>query len=125
MDEELIDEISDTGSDGVDYDVVDIIESGEDNLYDITNFRNDYESTSKRNITPAVLSKYERTKVLSERTQQIEKGSAPYISNIERYTTSYSIAQEEFKQKKIPFIIRRPLPHLDGYEYWKLKDMIY
>ena len=33
-----------------------------------------------------------------------------------------TIAQEEFKQKKMPFIIRRPLP--DGSsEYWKIEDL--
>ena len=33
-----------------------------------------------------------------------------------------TIAQEEFKQKKMPFIIRRPLP--DGSsEYWKMADL--
>jgi len=125
MDEELPDELSDVGSDEIDYDVMDMIEEGEDTLYDIINFRDNYNAAIKSNITPPVLNKYEKTKVLSERTQQIEKGSPPYISNIGRFTTSYSIALEEFNQKKIPFIIRRPLPHLDGYEYWKLKDMIY
>jgi len=125
MDEELLEEISDIGSDETDYDVVDMLEGEDDNLYDILNFKNNYSSTKNTNITPPVLNKYERTKVLSERTQQIEKGSQPYLSNIERFTTSYSIALEEFNQKKIPFIIRRPLPHSEGYEYWKLKDMIY
>ena len=125
MDDEILDELSDIGSDEIDYDVIDMVEEGEDKLYDSINFKENYASTKKHNITPAVLSKYERTKVLSERTQQIEKGSAPYISNIERFTTSYSIALEEYNQKKIPFIIRRPLPHSEGYEYWKLKDMNY
>ena len=28
----------------------------------------------------------------------------------------------EFEQKKIPFIVRRPLPN-GGSEYWKLRDL--
>ena len=120
-----MDEVSNDGSDKTDYDVMDMIDGGADNLYDIINFKENYTSAKNTNITPPVLSKYERTKVLSERTQQIEKGAQPYLSSIERFTTAYSIALEEFSQKKIPFIIRRPLPHSDGYEYWKLKDMIF
>ena len=34
----------------------------------------------------------------------------------------YIIAEEELKQKRIPFIIRRPLPN-GGSEYWKLQDL--
>ena len=49
----------------------------------------------------------------------------PYISNIERFTNAYSIAVEEFNKKKIPFIIRRPLPNQQGFEYWKLNDLLY
>ena len=33
-----------------------------------------------------------------------------------------TIAEEELKQKKIPFIIRRPLPN-GASEYWKVKDL--
>jgi DNA-directed RNA polymerase I, II, and III subunit RPABC2 len=34
----------------------------------------------------------------------------------------YLIALKEFEEKKIPFIIRRPLP--DGTsEYWRLSDL--
>jgi hypothetical protein len=35
---------------------------------------------------------------------------------------SYLIAKEELHQKKLPFIIARPIPHGDT-EYWKLKDL--
>tara|TARA_Y100000389_G_C17432362_1_gene503455 strand:- start:1114 stop:1482 length:369 start_codon:yes stop_codon:yes gene_type:complete len=106
------------------YDIVEnIIENIDENIEDVDTFNKNYAHNIKKNITSPVLNKYEKTRVLCERTQQIENGSIPYISNIERFTTSYSIAVEEFNQKKIPFIIRRPLPHQKGYEYWKLKDM--
>jgi len=125
MEEELSADTSDMSSEEIDYDVMDVIAGDEDNLHDVINFKDKYASFKKHNTTLPILNKYERTKVLSERAQQIEDGSPAYIPNIERFTTSYSIALEEFNQKKIPFIIRRPLPHSDGYEYWKLKDMIY
>jgi len=94
------------------------------NMDDITEFKNAYKRIQKKNITSPNLTKYEKTRVLSERTQQIENGSAIYISNYGRFTNSYSIALEEFNQKKIPFIIRRPMPDLQTYEYWKLSDMV-
>jgi DNA-directed RNA polymerase subunit K/omega len=34
----------------------------------------------------------------------------------------YLIALEEYKQKKIPFIIQRPLPN-GTCEYWKFSDL--
>ena len=32
------------------------------------------------------------------------------------------IAEKELEEKKIPFIIRRPLPN-GGSEYWKVEDL--
>jgi len=95
------------------------------NIEDIENFKKFYSKFKKSNMTKPVLNKYEMTRVLCERTSQIENGALPYITNVERFTDSYSIALEEFKLKRIPFIIRRPKPDLQGYEYWKLKDMLY
>ena len=34
----------------------------------------------------------------------------------------YLIATKELEEKKIPFIIRRPMPS-GGSEYWHLKDL--
>jgi DNA-directed RNA polymerase subunit K/omega len=34
----------------------------------------------------------------------------------------YVIAQKELEDKKIPFIIRRPLPN-GGSEFWRLNDL--
>ena len=36
--------------------------------------------------------------------------------------SGYNIAVEELKSKKIPFIIRRPIPN-GGNEFWKLEDL--
>ena len=77
----------------------------------------------EKHKTRPFLTLYEKTKVLSLRTRQIEEGAKPYIKVPEGMTESYQIALEELKQKKIPFIIKRPLP--DGsYEYWRLIDLI-
>ena len=54
------------------------------------------------------LTKHEKTRVLSERASQIESGTRILLSNPERYDNAYQIALEEFNQRMIPFIIKRP-----------------
>ncbi len=67
------------------------------------------------------LTKFEKTRILGERSSQIENGSKILISNPERFTNAYQIAEEEFNLKKIPFIIERP--YNNGFEYFKLEDL--
>ena len=73
--------------------------------------------------TIPVLTKYERARVLGQRTKQINNGSKPYISVPENIIDGHLIAQLELEQKRIPFIIRRPLPGGAGSEYWCIKDL--
>tara|TARA_B100000900_G_C20096563_1_gene520207 strand:- start:1 stop:375 length:375 start_codon:yes stop_codon:yes gene_type:complete len=94
-------------------------------LPDSDTFLKTYETRKKTYITDPCLTKYEKTKVLSERAHQIENGAVLYIQKDNSLTQAYQIALEEFKQKKIPFIICRPLPNAGGYEYWKLNDLLY
>lgn len=68
------------------------------------------------------LTKYERTRILGQRAKQILSGSSPFVEVDKEIVDSYIIAEMELKAKKIPFIIRRPLPN-GGSEYWKLKDL--
>ena len=37
-------------------------------------------------------------------------------------TLAHLIALKEFNEKKIPFIIKRPMPN-GGCEYWKFEDL--
>jgi len=68
------------------------------------------------------MTKYERARVLGQRTKQIECGANPFIKVPEGIIDAHIIAELELQQQKIPFIIRRPLPG-GGSEYWKLKDL--
>jgi DNA-directed RNA polymerase subunit K/omega len=68
------------------------------------------------------ITKYELARILGQRAKQINAGAQPFITVPENVIDGYIIAQLEFKQKKIPFIIRRPLPN-GGSEYWKLQDL--
>ena len=68
------------------------------------------------------LTKYEKTKILGLRTKQINKGGAIFVEAPKDIIDGYNIALLELEQKKIPFIIQRPLPN-GGSEYWKVSDL--
>lgn len=72
--------------------------------------------------TIPILTKYEKTRILGQRAKQINNGSKPFINLPESIIDGYTIAELELKEKKIPFIIRRPLPNGKS-EYWKIKDL--
>ena len=68
------------------------------------------------------LTKYEKARILGQRAKQINSGSTPFVKVPENVIDGYVIAELELKVKKIPFIIRRPLPN-GGSEYWSIKDL--
>uniref|UniRef100_A0A6C0LKE9 DNA-directed RNA polymerase n=1 Tax=viral metagenome TaxID=1070528 RepID=A0A6C0LKE9_9ZZZZ len=68
------------------------------------------------------LTKYEKARVLGQRAKQIEYGSKPYVKVPENVIEPHIIAELELKHKKLPFIIKRPLPN-GSCEYWKLSDL--
>jgi len=72
--------------------------------------------------TAPYLTKYEKARVLGQRAKQIEHGAKPFVRIPENIIDAYLIADLELKEKKIPFIIRRPLPN-GACEYWKLADL--
>ena len=68
------------------------------------------------------LTKYEKARVLGQRAKQINGGATSFIKVPENVIDGYIIAELELQQKKIPFIIRRPIPG-GGSEYWNLRDL--
>ena len=72
--------------------------------------------------TNPILSKYEKTKVLGQRTKQLNNGAKALIKLNENIIDSYIIAEMELKEKVLPFIIRRPLAN-GASEYWTLQDL--
>ena len=68
------------------------------------------------------LTKYERARILGQRAKQIETGAKPFVKVPENIVDGYIIAELELKEKKIPFIIKRPIPG-GACEYWNLKDL--
>jgi DNA-directed RNA polymerase I, II, and III subunit RPABC2 len=68
------------------------------------------------------LTKYEKARILGQRAKQINSGSTPFVKVPENIIDGYLIAEIELKEKRIPFIIRRPLPN-GGSEYWSIRDL--
>jgi len=72
--------------------------------------------------TVPILTKFEKTKILGLRAKQINNGAKPMITLEHPVIDGYLIALKELEEKKIPVIIRRPLPN-NTSEYWHLKDL--
>lgn len=68
------------------------------------------------------LTKYEKTRILGQRSKQIESGAKPLVKVPENVIDSYIIAELELREKKIPFVIRRPIPG-GACEYWNIRDL--
>lgn len=83
--------------------------------FDIENY------DKNKNITKPILNKYEKATVMIMRCEQINSGSIPYIKEYEKYNSIEEIVEEELKQKKIPFIIKRSI--INSIDYWKLYEM--
>ena len=85
-------------------------------------FRNQDGSLDDLHKTVPFLTKFEKTRILGQRAKQINAGAQPFINVPEGIIDGYLVAKMELEQKKIPFIIKRPLPN-GGSEYWKLGDL--
>jgi DNA-directed RNA polymerase I, II, and III subunit RPABC2 len=72
-------------------------------------------------LTKPYLTKYEKVRILGDRSRQLAQGAKPMIKN----TTGLShkeVALLELKSKVIPLIIERPIPNV-GVEKWKLSEL--
>lgn len=72
--------------------------------------------------TVPILTKYEKTRILGLRAKQINNGAKPMVKLNIQVIDGYLIALKELEEKKIPVIIRRPIPG-GASEYWHLKDL--
>lgn len=99
-------------------------EDDEDDIYDILDDDKQNQSnvlTGDDRITKAVLTKYERVRLLEDRTKQLSLGAKPMIKNVEDLP-SRKVAELELKYNVIPLIIIRPLPN-NLMEKWKISEL--
>ena len=73
-----------------------------------------------KNKTLPKITKYEKALLIGKRAKQIEDGANPNIK-VMPGQGAIAIAEEELRQRKIPFIIKRPIGNT--FEYWKPADM--
>ena len=95
----------------------------ESTFNDVFELLENYDIIKKLNISKPILSKYEKTKILGVRAEQIRHGSKPLIIVPKHITDELDIAEEELKQRKMPFIIERKIGNKS--EYWKIEDLHY
>ena len=76
----------------------------------------------ENHTTLPILTRYEKAKIIGIRSKQINSGSELFIDIPDNIIDGITIAIMELKQKKIPFIIRRPLPNGKN-EYWDINDL--
>jgi DNA-directed RNA polymerase subunit K/omega len=76
-----------------------------------------------KHTSPPFLTVYERTKILGARANMIAEGARPFVDVPAHITAPLDIAKLELEQRRLPFIIKRPMP--DGsFEYWRLSDLL-
>jgi DNA-directed RNA polymerase subunit K/omega len=68
------------------------------------------------------ITKYEKARILGERAKQLNSGAKAFVDVEPTVIDGYLIALKEYEQKKIPFILKRPLPN-GGCEYWRMRDL--
>ena len=87
--------------------------------------KNIKQSLNNQKRTLPFLSKYEKTKILGLRIQQLTTGANTNltIEEQEGLKSNIEIAEKELKLKKIPLLISRRLPN-NKRELWHVKELI-
>ena len=81
------------------------------------------ESPDANHKSQPFLTQYEKTSILGFRTNQLAQGAIPFVAVPKHIRNPLDIAKMELEQRRLPFIIKRPMP--DGsFEYWRLSDLI-
>jgi DNA-directed RNA polymerase I, II, and III subunit RPABC2 len=81
------------------------------------------EKADPNHRTYPFLTNFEKTKIIGLRANQLSKGSIPFIAVPKHITDVRDIARLELEQKRLPFIVKRPLP-TGTFEYWRLNDLL-
>lgn len=88
-------------------------------------FRSDID-VQKPRLTQPYFTKYEYTTLLATRAQQIAEGAQPLVEVTGLKTSDpmfvWNVARREIEQRKLPFVIRRPLPNGES-EFWSAQEL--
>jgi len=79
--------------------------------------------TDAKHRSVPFLTQFEKTKILGFRTNQLSLGARPYIAVPDHVTDLREIARLELEARRLPIILKRPMP--DGtFELWRLSDLL-
>ena len=108
-------------------DIIDINDEdnkdNEKNSFKLITYKNVLENMEKKpKKSIPYLTKFERARIIGTRLQQLAYGAKPRVDT-KGLNSIQEIVEKELDERKIIFIIRRPMP--DGtYEDWKLEEFI-
>ena len=108
-------DINDSDMDNESLNIFDSIENIESVDQTYTNYYSNFKKTQP------IITKFEKAKIIGIRAQMIADGSEPLIE-INNLKNAIEIAEEEYKQKKIPLLITRNINGIK--EYWRLDDFL-
>jgi DNA-directed RNA polymerase I, II, and III subunit RPABC2 len=110
--------------DDIDENDDELIENKRETRFDIVNMEKTYENYhTQKKVTKPFLTKFERAKIIGVRAEMIASGAPSLLDVPKGITDAYKIAKLEFKERKIPLLIRRYLPN-GMAEDWRLSDMV-
>jgi len=94
-----------------------------EHIDNIEDFRETYEKmiSGKERKTIPFLTKYEKARIVGKRAEQISKGAPPLVE-VGNLENPIDIAMKELRERKIPYIIRRPLPN-GTFEDWRVEEL--
>jgi DNA-directed RNA polymerase I, II, and III subunit RPABC2 len=79
--------------------------------------------SDKKHRSVPYLTLFEKTKIIGFRANQIAQGGRVFTHVPPHMTDVLEIARKELEEKRIPYILKRPMP--DGtFEYVRLVDLI-
>lgn len=88
----------------------------------LSSYPPDHGSDSRHRSVP-YLTPFEKTKIIGFRANQLAQGSRPFVSVPSHMTDVLEIARLELEQKRLPYIVKRPMP--DGsFEYIRISDLL-
>lgn len=101
-----------------------VINVSENHKFEIVSKDKTYERIhSRKKETQPFMSRFEFTKLVGIRAQQLSCGMQPCVSFDPEITNTEFIAVQELLQRKMPLIVRRYLPN-GLYEDWRVDELM-
>jgi DNA-directed RNA polymerase I, II, and III subunit RPABC2 len=94
----------------------------EDIIYDDDKNDEDIIVKSEDRIAKPYLTKYEKVRILGDRTKMLASGAKPMLKNTE-HLTSREIAKKELEEKVFPLIVEKVMPNKKR-EHWYIHELV-